>query len=89
MERVKIRRFDVGNGGATMKKGGEFVHINDLKLLLREIKGSREWYKKEVEKQKKEWSEKGVKPCNLDTYKGIVEATESIMSDFRDALGED
>lgn len=31
---MKMRRFKIENGGAAISKGGEFLHINDVMLLL-------------------------------------------------------
>ena len=32
--RPKMRRFKIENGSATISKDGEFLHINDINLLL-------------------------------------------------------
>lgn len=89
MARVKIRRFDVGNGGATMKKGGEFVHVNDLELLFNDISRWVRYYERQVADKEKVERESGLKPCNLETYQGSLNMAETIMGELRDALGED
>lgn len=89
MARVKIRRFDIGNGGATMKKGGEFVHINDLKLLFNDIDRWVSYYERQVADKEKVARERGLKPCNLEDYQGRLNMAETIMEELRDALDED
>ena len=33
---MKVRRFNIEHNGAVMTKDGEFLHINDVMLLLKE-----------------------------------------------------
>jgi len=37
---MKVRRFNIEQNGAVMTKDGEFLHINDVMLLLKEERES-------------------------------------------------
>ena len=37
---MKVRRFNIGKNGAVMVQDGEFLHINDIMLLLKEERAS-------------------------------------------------
>ena len=37
---MKVRRFNINNNGAVMAQDGEFLHINDIMLLLKEERES-------------------------------------------------
>lgn len=37
---MKVRRFNISPNGAVMNQNGEFLHINDIMLLLKEERES-------------------------------------------------
>ena len=37
---MRVRRFNIDKNGAVMTKDGEFLHINDIMLLLKEERES-------------------------------------------------
>ena len=37
---MKVRRFNISQNGAVMEQNGEFLHINDIILLLKEERES-------------------------------------------------
>lgn len=37
---MKVRRFNIDKNGAVMTQDGEFLHINDIMLLLKEERDS-------------------------------------------------
>lgn len=75
---MKVRRFNIEQNGAVMTKDGEFLHINDVMLLLKEERESAIGCIKIKEEAKTDFSQK-----QLFAYQHQVNFIDKLINKIR------
>ena len=77
---MKIRKFDFSEKGPVITKDGEFLHINDVNLLLKE---ERETWQNCLESEKKQENPSEFSKRMMLRYEERIELLDTLLTKIR------